>query len=564
MFKKTKYTLICLLAIMLTVLAFTACKSEHTPSDEPDDPSGSIQRPEENDPDHVHTTGDVVVEDKVEATCKSEGSYYEVLYCTECNKAISKKKVTTDKLSQHTYANGTCTVCGETQKFSEGLAYEEVLGKCIVTGIGSCKDTDIVIPEEYNGKPVVGIKEEAFYWRTNLKSIIIPDSVTSIGNSAFYRCEQLTSISIPNGVTSIGEYTFSYCYSLASIDMSDNIKSIGKSAFENCHCLTSIDIPNTVANIDSNAFEGCNSLTSIEIPSGVTSIGSHAFSGCSNLTGVVINNGVTSIGWGTFSECTKLSSIVIPASVTSVEEWAFYGCIGLISVEIGNSVASIANLAFSNCYKLVEVINKSSLDIIAGSSDYGEIAYYAQVVHDGESVIRNIDDYLFITSDGVNYLLGYIGRDATFELPKNFNGENYSIYKYAFSHCYELTNISIPNSVTSIGDSAFSYCTMTDITIPDSVTYLGDRAFEHCGQLTSIVIGSGVTSIGKETFSWCNSLKSIIISKSVTNIGESAFFLCDNLTMIAYTGAESEWKKIEIDDSNYSLTSATILYNYTE
>ena len=332
MFKKTKYTLICLLAIMLTVLAFTACKSEPTPSDEPDDPSGSIQRPEENDLDHVHTTGDVVVEDKVEATCKSEGSYYEVLYCTECNKAISKKKVTTDKLSQHTYANGTCTVCGETQKFSEGLAYEEVLGKCIVTGIGTCKDTDIVIPEEYNGKPVVGIKEKSFQNNKNIKSATIPDSVTSIGNYAFYGCDGLTSVVIGNRVTSIGDYAFRGCDVLASVIIPDSVTIIGREAFYGCDGLTNVVIGNSVTSIGNYAFGSCDGLTSVVIGNSVTSIGNSAFSDCDRLTSVVIGNSVTSIGNSAFGYCGNLTAV---GYTGTEEEWK--------KIEIGYSNSSLTS-----------------------------------------------------------------------------------------------------------------------------------------------------------------------------------------------------------------------------
>ena len=486
MFKKTKYTLICLLAIMLTVLAFTACKSEHTPSDEPDDPSSSIQRPEENDPDHVHTTGDVVVEDKVEATCKSEGSYYEVLYCTECNKAISKKKVTTDKLSQHTYANGTCTVCGETQKFSEGLAYEEVLGKCIVTGIGTCKDTDIVIPEEYNGKPVVGIGKEAFKENESIKSITISKKISSIGSGAFYNCTELIGIYI--------EDLAAWC-NISFTDYSSNPLRYAKNLYLNGELITELVIPDDVTSICSYAFSGCNKLTSVEISNSVTSIGSYAF-----------------------YECTKLTSIDIPSSVTGIGNSAFNSCDGLTSIMIPDSVTSIGNYAFDYCYRLVEVINKSSLDISVGSS-YGSIAEYVKIVHTGDTLIKNVDDYLFITVDGVNYLVSYVGEDTELVLPDNYNGESYVINDYAFYDCAGLTSVIIPDSVTSIGEDAF----------------------RSCDGLTSVVIGNSVTSIGNSAFDWC-----------------------DNLTAVGYTGTEEEWKKIGIGYSNYSLTSATIIYNYTE
>ena len=519
MFKKTKYTLICLLAIMLTVLAFTACKSEHTPSDEPDDPSGSIQRPEENDPDHVHTTGDAVIEDEIAATCKSEGSYYEVVYCTECNKAISKKKVTTDKLSQHTYANGTCTVCGETQKFSEGLEYEEFFGKFIVSCVGTCTDTSIIIPAVYNDKPVVGIKERAFSECKNITEIIIPDSVTSIGKSAFSWCPSLMSVILPDSITDIGEYMFAGCDKLTEIDIPDSVTNIGEHAFYSCESLTNIDIPISVSSIGDYAFSGCSNLASVVIPDDVKSIGNSVFSLCSELESVFIPDSVTTIGSYAFHNCANLINIVIPDSVTNISYYAFDGCSGLTSVTIGSGVTSIGDYAFDGCYRLVEVINRSSLEINAGSWKYGRIAYNAMIVHSGATLIKNTADYLFITLDGVNYLLRYAGSDTEITLPDNHNGENYII---------------------------------------------NDCAFRHCDKLTNITIGKGVTTIGDYAFYGCTGLTSIVIPDSVTSIGDSAFNGCNDLVAIAYTGTEEKWKAINIEQGNDKLTSATIIYNYTE
>ncbi len=189
----------------------------------------------------------------------------------------------------------------------------------------------------------------AFSGKSSLKSIVLPESLTSIGRSAFYFCSSLTSITIPNSVTSIGYEAFSCCYSLTSITIPNSVTSIESSAFSYCGNLTSITIPNSVTEIGGCAFKGCSSLTSITIPNRVTCIGEEAFRGCSSLASITIPNSVTSIGDGAFEDCSSLTSITIPNSVTSIGDEAFYFCSSLTSITIPNSVTSIGYGAFVFC-----------------------------------------------------------------------------------------------------------------------------------------------------------------------------------------------------------------------
>ena len=221
-----------------------------------------------------------------------------------------------------------------------------------------------------------------YYDRSSIQSIVISDSVTSIGISAFRNCSSLTSVTIPNRVTSIGRSAFNGCSSLTSVTIGVSVTSIGDFAFFGCSSLTSVTINSdaivtssynlsdifgsqvtkyiigdNVKGIGNYAFSYCSSLTSITIPNSVTSIGSSAFYNCSSLTSVTIPNSVTSIGYEAFRDCSSLTSITIPNGVTSIGSYAFCECSSLTSVTIPNSVTSIGHAAFGACSSLTSVIN---------------------------------------------------------------------------------------------------------------------------------------------------------------------------------------------------------------
>ena len=370
---------------------------------------------------------------------------------------------------------------------------------------------------------------------------IIGDDVTSIGRSAFWGCTRLTSVTIGSGVTSIGDYAFIYCYGLTSVNIPNSVTSIGSRAFNNCSGLKKVIVSDIAAWFGiSFADETSNPLyyshhlysdenteiTNLVIPDGVTSIGEYAFYNCSGLTSITIPNSVTSIGNSAFRNCSGLTSITIPNSVTSIGSGAFSECSGLTSVTIPNSVTSIGDAAFSGCSGLTSVMVESGntkYDSRNNCNAIIETASNKLIAGCKNTIIPNS-----VTSIGGSAFSGCTGLTSVI-IPSSVT----SIGDYAFFGCSGLTSVTIPNSVTSIGKYAFYNCYgLTSITIPNSVTSIGQLAFYGCTGLTSITIPNSVTSISEGAFEYCSGLTSITIPNSVTSIGDLTFYGCSGLTSV--------------------------------
>ena len=455
--------------------------------------------------------------------------------------------------------------------------------------LGYCKFLEnITIP---NG--VIGINNEAFYYCSSLTSITIPDSVINIGIRAFdncpilpyniydnglylgndnnpytvlvktsdknvttceinentkiigplafFECHFLPSVTIPDGVVGINKEAFYYCSSLKSIIIPRNVEYIDECAFKTCGSLETIvvdennkvydsrnncnaiikkssntlilgckntTIPDGVISIGDYAFCGCAGLENITIPNSIKSIGESAFTGCFSLTSITIPDGVTCISKSTFSHCSSLTNITIPDSVTSIGHYAFYGCTGLENITIPDSVKSIGIEVFDNCPQL-------------------QYNTYDNALYLG----NNDNPYLvLVKANKQNITTCEINEDTKFILSNAFFG------------CILLTNISIP----------------------DSVSEIGDFAFRRCESLTSITIPNGVEIINAGTFRSCISLTSITIPDSVRSIEDFSFDICDSLSTIYYKGTENQWENISVGDYNDALQNATIIYNYLQ
>ena len=380
------------------------------------------------------------------------------------------------------------------------LSYEEAAA---VTSLGKAFWENTVITsfdEFHNFIGLYQIESEAFQGCSSLSSISIPNSVKSILYEAFDGCISLTKITIPNSVTNINAYAFHGCSSRkiikvesgnlyydsredcnAIIETSSNtlilgseitvipnsVKSIGQEAFGYCNSLKNITIPNSVTSIGSGAFTRCSSLDSITIPNSVNDLGYYAFSYCTSLKSITLPNSLKSIEQSMFSDCTSLKSITLPNSVISIGLFAFHSCSSLRSITIPNSLKSIDSLAFLYC-------NLDSIfisDLTAWCKiDYGGFGDYHLYLNGKE-----IED--LVIPDGINTISSI------------------------FSGCISVKTITMPSSVTSIGNNAFSWCSsLTSVSIGPSVTSIGNYAFSGCSSLTSINIPSAVTSIGESAF----------------------------------------------------------------
>ncbi len=245
-------------------------------------------------------------------------------------------------------------------------------GTVEITGFIDSTSTDIELPAVIDGKSVTSIGSRAFCKydfenSSHLKSIIIPESVTSIKKQAFFACDNLTDITLPDSITSIEESVFSDCSSLTSVTIPDSVTSIGFGAFDNCSSLTSVVIPDSVTNIGSYAFSDCESLQSITIPENLKSIAYYTFENCSSLTSMKIPKNVEEIDFYAFEGCSNLSEFIVDSDNSSFT--SEYGVLFDKNMEtllhcpakksgdytIPNSVTSIEHNAFWHCSELTSV-----------------------------------------------------------------------------------------------------------------------------------------------------------------------------------------------------------------
>ena len=404
-------------------------------------------------------------------------------------------------------------------------------------------------------------------------AVIIPEnvtydnkiySVTAIGVYAFSGCRELTSITIPNSVTTIGYGAFRDCSNLTSITIGNGVRNIGDLVFEGTAWYnnqpngvvyagnvvykykgtmpeeTVITIEEGTLGIADKAFYNCSGITSITLPESVVSIGEYAFYGCRNLTSINIPEGITRIENHTFYGCSSLNSINIPGSVTSIGEYAFDGCLSLTAVYI-TDLAAWCNISFASNLNISTVYY------------YSQPLLYAHHLYlNGEEITDLvIPENVTSISNGAFWQCSGL---TSISIPKSVT----TIGDYAFAYCSGVISLTITHGMTSMGIGAFSNCTgLTSVTIPNSITSISSEAFRYCTSLTSVTIPENVTSIGFMAFRYCRSLTSLTIPNSVTNIGSDAFEGCSSLTSITIPNSVTNMGT-HIFEGCTNLVSATI------
>lgn len=439
-------------------------KSEASESEasEPETSEPETSEPEVSDPEpHVHVYGEWKT--VTAATCQSTGVVERTCACGD-------KQLQSVNMTQHKYVNGVCS-CGAIESASDvedgALTFSLVDGGYKVSG-WNFNGSQVVIPSTFKGKPVVEIAQDAFGGNRNIERVVIPKTVKTIGDEAFMNCFFLREIVFEeeSELTSIGEHAF-YGSALTSVVLPEGLTTIGSAAFHSCDDLKEITLPSTLRSIGSNAFR--YSTVSKVIVNDAGKWSTVSFDKKYANPAYVAGNLYSPDG-------SLVTTVYVPNGTTEISAYAFCGVKTIESVRIPSTVKSIGVDAFAEC---------KSLDVYIT-----DLAKWAQVS------VASADS-----------------------LPG----------KRLFLNGAEIKDVVIPSGVTSIGSYAFSFASLTSVNMPDTVKTIGEGAFHYCTNLQSIRLSNNLTEIPKNMLYGASKLKNVVIPDTVKAIGESAFEGCTSL-----------------------------------
>ena len=375
---------------------------------------------------------------------------------------------------------------------------------------------EIVIPAEYNGTPVTEILEDGFSGCKNLKKITIPNTIKNIGDNAFAGCGELEYNKHDNALY-LGNEENPYLILVKAVNTTITRCTVNENAFAICD----------------NAFAGCKNLTTIDIKN-VKVIGSYAFKNCSSLTDdIVIPEGSSHIGPETFFGCTKIKKVTIPASVTNIGYKAFANCTSLETVNIAKNseLTGFANAVFHQCKALKKITIPKGVKYI------------------GDEQANELTHGVFSRCEAL--------AEVTFEEGSQLD----KIGGFAFYSCKSLTKITLPDTLITLGQSAFKDSDkLESIKIPNNITNIPSEAFFACKALTTVTFGTNLIKISANAFNTCDSLESIALPKSLATIEKKAFYT-KNAVLTSVTMDESNlngWYVIEEDGTPKSLSNADL------
>lgn len=412
--------------------------------------------------------------------------------------------------------------------------------------------------------------ERAAFWGSEhvhprFKEIKIPDSVETIGNGAFYECRDLERIALPSALQTLSSVTFYNCTALSEVTFPASLKTIESSAFSGCRNLSKVKLPASLKAIQSSVFHLCINLKtvsydgSLEQWSRITADNDVLGYSCPSLVMsdytaqfILVKNAFLDPPPKTVT-ITKYtgteSTVILPSTinswpVTKIGEDALKDNTTITSVTIPDSVTEIGSNAFAGCTNLTSVNyagDWSNLTIQSGNPAVQDAAnaplFDFDFTPDNTAVIVT------------NYK--YKGTAADVTIPSHYKGKPVTMIDHAAFHDSAVTSVTIPDSVTSIPDDAFAFCSqLTNISIPNSVTFIGFAAFNSCTSLKSITLPSSLSTIQSSAFYNCGNLETIRIPVSVTFIGNYAFAGCPSSMTVTYPGSKTQWDAITKGSNN--------------
>lgn len=367
----------------------------------------------------------------------------------------------------------------------------------------------------------------------------------------------IVSVSISEGITSVGDYAFKDYSGIKNIELPSTLTAIGSYAFDGCS-ITELEIPNSVTNMEIACFASCSSLSQLTLSSGLAEIPNYAFSGCRSLISVTIPEGVIDLIPGAFHACSNLQTVYIPSTIENIYASSFEYCSSLEEVFYAGKKADAdnINIAYGN-------------DDLVGAlwhctdNDYQGIWRTSGSITD--ALTWEIDDNGILTISGSGEMPNFSGWSAPpWETSKSLiNGVTIgdgvlNVGAYSFYQYSAIKSIELSSTVTTIGDYAFDGSSITELIIPNSVTSMNISCFAGCSSLSSLTISSGLLEIPNYAFSGCRALTTVTIPEGVKNLIPGAFHACSNLQSVSLP---STIENIYADSFEYCNSLEEVFYS---
>ncbi len=457
-----------------------------------------------DEPGHVHVEEIIPA---VEPTCTETG-LTEGIKCSLCGEVLLEQE-TVEAVGHHYEGSYECTRCDFELKASAGLefVFDTTKTSCSVTGIGTCADENVVIPYEHEGATVVGIVSNAFYFLEQLKSLTIPDSVTTISDGALPLNINLEKIMVGEG--------------------NQHYKEIDGNLYtKNGETLVQ--------------YASGKKDAEYIVPKGVKTIAPYALYGVERLESIDFGTDLTTISDYAVSTCPSLKTIVIPEQVEYIGEYSFYYSTGATSLVLKAKNVTIGEKAFGHSFRLVEIYNLSGQDLTSYMDEESEIS--CKIIEhtslDEESVMKTEGDFVFVEKDSNVYLVDYLGTSAEVVLPQSYQAKSYMINKGAFYFNLSIERVVIPQGVTGVGEQAFQACdNLKYIEVADSVDVIGDRAFCIGESLEKIIISNNALNVSSRAFDSCESATAFVKGENKNSTFDA---LLESKTSAVYYFSEAE------------------------